>query len=76
MPNVRREAGGSVLVYSPGGAIGCAVICWLEGSCPKETRLVPPHWCDLFQLVVEYLIFESAWLNVSDWASSWVSSTR
>ena len=57
MPTVRREPEGLVLVYSPGGAIGRAVVCWLEGSCPKDSFLGPPHRCRLFQFVVACLIF-------------------
>ena len=48
MPNVWREPEGSVLVYSPDSAIGRAVVCWLEGSFPKDSFLVPPHLCRLF----------------------------
>jgi hypothetical protein len=44
-------------VPSPGGAIGRAVLCWLEGFWPKDSRLVSPTRFHLFQLVEEGFIF-------------------
>ncbi len=57
MPTVRREPEGSVLAYSTGDGIGRAVVCWIEGSCPKDSPLVPPHRCHLFQFIEAGLIF-------------------
>ena len=76
MPNVRQESERSVFVYSPDGAIGRAALCWLERWSPKNLRLVPSNRYDLFQPAVDYLIFWTAWLNVSSWVSPWVSPTR
>ena len=76
MPNARRESKGSVYVYSPRSAFGRAILCWLERFCLKDSRLVLPHRCDPFQLVIAGFIFWTAWLNVSGWVSSWVSSKR
>ena len=76
MSNVRREPKGSVFVFSSSGAIGRAVLCRLEERSPKDSWLGDSNRWDLLELIVENLIFWAAWLNVSAWASSWVSSNQ
>jgi len=54
---IHRHAKGASFSYSPGGAIGRAVMCWFKGFGSKDSRLVSSHLCGLPQLIVEGFIF-------------------
>ena len=54
---IHRHAEGASFSYSPGGAIGRAVMCWFKGLGSKDSRVVAFHRCGLPQLVVERVTF-------------------
>ena len=54
---IPRHAEGASFPYSPGGAIGRAVMCWVKGLGSKDSRVVSSRRCGLPQLVVERVIF-------------------
>ena len=54
---IRRHAEGASFPYSPGGAIGRAVMRWFKGLGSKDSRVVSSHRCGLPLLVVEPVTF-------------------